>query len=235
MLEVNNLQVYYGQFQALRGMSFNVEENEVVVLMGPNGHGKSTALRAIAGLADVRGGEITFQGNRIDRKSPVEIVKMGVILVPEGGHLFPEMTVQENLMMGAYNPEAWKKRNENLCKVFALFSNLEEIEDRLCMKLSGGERRCVAVGRGLMSSAKILMLDEPTLGLAPMLAKNLAEKIKEIKDSGITIVLVEENMRYVSGLADRIYLVQKGKVVLEGEADKVLQDSYFKEAYLGLK
>jgi len=235
MLEVNNLHVYYGQFEALNGLSFKVKENEIVVLAGPNGHGKSTALSAIAGLADIRKGEINFQGQRIEKKSTVEIVKMGITLVPEGAHLFPDMTVIENLMMGAYNPSAWEKRYENLQKVLDLYPNLKDIQNRLCGKLSGGERQCVAVGRGLMSSAQLIMLDEPTLGLAPLLAQNLTKKIKEIKDSGMTIILVEENINYVSELADRIYLINKGQVMLEGETSKVLQDSYFKEAYLGVK
>jgi len=234
MLEVNDLHVFYGQFEALMGLSFKVEENEVVALAGPNGHGKSTALHSIIGLTDIRSGTIQFQGKSIEKESPVDIVKMGVILVPEGGHLFIEMTVQENLIMGAYHPNAWKNRNENLRKVYDLFPMLEKIKNRLCLRLSGGERRAVGIGRGLMSSAKILMLDEPTLGLAPVLVKNITEKIKEIKETGMTIVLVEENIRYVSELADRIYLINKGKVALEGDADKVLKDSRFKELYLGL-
>jgi branched-chain amino acid transport system ATP-binding protein len=234
MLEVNDLHVFYGQFEALTGLSFKVEENEVVALAGPNGHGKSTALHSIIGLTDIRSGTIQFQGKSIEKESPVDIVKMGVILVPEGGHLFTEMTVQENLIMGAYHPNAWKNRNENLRKVYDLFPMLETIKNRLCLRLSGGERRAVGIGRGLMSSAKILMLDEPTLRLAPVLVNNITEKIKEIKETGMTIVLVEENIRYVSELADRIYLVNKGKVALEGEADKVLKDSRFKELYLGL-
>lgn len=235
MLEVNNLHVYYGQYEALNGISFKVKENEVVVLVGPNGHGKSTVLLAIAGLSDIREGEISFQGKSIEKDSTVDIVKKGITLVPEGAHLFPEMTVLENLMMGAYNPSAWEKRDESLQKVLDLFPNLRDMQNRLCGKLSGGERQCVAVGRGLMSSARLLMLDEPTLGLAPLLAQNLSRKIKEIKDSGMTIILVEENVNYVSELADRICLVYQGQVRLEGEAKKVLQDSYFKEAYLGVE
>ncbi len=234
MLEVNDLHVFYGHFEALTGLSIEVKENEVVALAGPNGHGKSTVLNSILGLTDIQSGTIQFQGKRIEKESPIDIVKMGVILVPEGGHLFSEMTVQENLLMGAYHPKAWKNRNENLRNVFDLFPMLEKIKDRLCLRLSGGERRAVAIGRGLMSSAKLLMLDEPTLGLAPVLVKNITEKIKEIKETGMTIILVEENIRSVSELADRIYLVLKGKIALEGEAEKVLQDKKFKEAYLGL-
>ena len=235
VLEVKDLHVFYGHFEALNGLSFRVEENEVVALAGPNGHGKSTTLHSILGLTDIRRGTILFQGKHIENELPVNIVKMGVILVPEGGNLFPEMTVLENLLMGAYHPNAWKKRHDNLTRVFELFPMLEKIKDRLCMRLSGGERRAVAIGRGLMSSAKLLMLDEPTLGLAPVLVKNISEKIKEIKDTGMTIILVEENIRYVSELSDRIYLVNKGKIALEGKADKVLKDSVFREAYLGLK
>jgi branched-chain amino acid transport system ATP-binding protein len=234
MLEVNNLNVYYGEFKALNEITFDVNKNETVALAGPNGHGKSTALKAIAGLAQIRGGQIVFQGNRIERKSTVEIVKMGIILVPEGGHLFPEMTVLENLLMGAYNPEAWEKRYDNLRKVFEFFPLLEKIQNRLCIKCSGGEKRCIAVGRGLMSSAKILMLDEPTLGLAPLLAKKLMETIHEISNSGVTIILVEENIRYISELADRVFLVHKGKVIFEGKPEELLQNKLLKETYLGL-
>jgi branched-chain amino acid transport system ATP-binding protein len=234
MLEVNNLHVFYGQFEALNGLSFNVKEEEVVVLAGPNGHGKSTALKAIAGLCDIREGEILFHDTRIDNTSTIDIVKKGIILVPEGAHLFPEMTITENLLMGAFNPVAWKKRRENLEKVFKLFPNLRDIKNRLCGNLSGGERQCVAVGRGLMSSAKLIMLDEPTMGLAPLLAWNLSEKIKEIKESGMTIILVGENINYVEKLADRIYLINKGESILEGKANEVLEHDYFKEAYLGV-
>jgi len=211
-----------------------VHDNETVALLGPNGHGKSTILRAISGLIRPRSGTITFNNTKISQLRAPDIVKMGVIQVPEGGHLFPEMTVKENLMLGAYTPEAWKHREVNMHKVLEIFPILRDKMNRLCLNLSGGERRAVAVGRGLMSAAKLLMLDEPSLGLSPLLAQEVMRGIRNIKATGISILLVEENTRYIRELADRIYLIEQGKVALEGEKNEVLENSYIKKAYLGI-
>ena len=234
MLEVNDLHVNYGLFEAVKGISLKVQQNETVALLGPNGHGKSTILRAISGLIKPRSGTITFNEKKITQLKPPEIVKMGIIQVPEGGHLFPEMTVRENLMLGAYTPAAWKQREVNLHKVLEIFPNLRDKMSRLCLNLSGGERRAVAVGRGLMSSAKLLMLDEPSLGLSPLLGQEVMRGIKNIRATGISILLVEENTRYIRELADRIYLIEQGKVALQGEKNEVLENSYIKKAYLGV-
>ncbi len=234
MLEVSDIHVNYGLFEAVKGVTLNVHDEELVAIMGPNGHGKSTLVRAISGLVRVKKGKIEYNGNRIDKLKPPDIVKMGVIQVPEGGHLFPEMTVKENLILGAYTTEAWKNREENMKKVLNLFPILKDRMNQLCLTLSGGERRAVAVGRGLMSSAKLLMLDEPSLGLSPLLAQELIKGIKKIKDTGISIILVEENTRYVRELADRIYLIEQGKVVLQGKKKEVLENNYVKKAYLGI-
>ncbi len=234
MLEVSDIHVNYGLFEAVKGVTLNVHDEELVAIMGPNGHGKSTLVRAISGLVRVKKGKIEYNGNRIDKLKPPDIVKMGVIQVPEGGHLFPEMTVKENLILGAYTTEAWKNREENMKRVLNLFPILKDRMNQLCLTLSGGERRAVAVGRGLMSSAKLLMLDEPSLGLSPLLAQELIKGIKKIKDTGISIILVEENTRYVRELADRIYLIEQGKVVLQGKKKEVLENNYVKKAYLGI-
>jgi len=234
MLEVSDIHINYGLFEAVKGVTLNVHDEELVAIMGPNGHGKSTLVRAISGLVRVKKGKIEYNGNRIDKLKPPDIVKMGVIQVPEGGHLFPEMTVKENLILGAYTTEAWKNREENMNKVLNLFPILKDRMNQLCLTLSGGERRAVAVGRGLMSSAKLLMLDEPSLGLSPLLAQELIKGIKKIKDTGISIILVEENTRYVRELADRIYLIEQGKVVLQGKKKEVLENNYVKKAYLGI-
>lgn len=234
MLEVSDIHVNYGLFEAVKGVTLNVHDKELVAIMGPNGHGKSTVVRAISGLVRVKKGKIEYNGNRIDKLKPPDIVKMGVIQVPEGGHLFPEMTVKENLILGAYTTEAWKNREENMKRVLNLFPILKDRMNQLCLTLSGGERRAVAVGRGLMSSAKLLMLDEPSLGLSPLLAQELIKGIKKIKDTGISIILVEENIRYVRELADRIYLVEQGKIALQGEKKEVLENKYVKKAYLGI-
>lgn len=234
MLEVNDLHVFYGLFEAVKGVSLNVKENELVALIGPNGHGKSTIIRAISNLVNIKNGEIKFNGNRIDTLKPHEIVKMGVIQVPEGGHLFPEMTVKENLMLGAYTSEAWKIRDKNVQKVLEMFPILKDKMGQSCSTLSGGERRAVAVGRGLMSAAKLLMLDEPSLGLSPLLAQVLMKRIQDIKATGLSIILVEENTRYIQELADRIYLIEEGKVAMHGNRDEILEKSYIKKAYLGV-
>jgi len=234
MLEVNNIHVFYGLFEVLKGVSLTVGEGETVGLLGPNGHGKSTIINTISGILVPHSGTIKFDRSYIHQMPPHKIVEIGIVQVPEGRKLFPEMTVLENLKMGAYTSHAWKEKDKNLEKAFDLFPMLKEKKDQKCLTLSGGERQAVALARGLMSSAKLLMLDEPSMGLAPKLAKEVLEKIKEIKKSGVSILLVEQNVLYITDVADRMYLIEQGKVALEGKRDMILSNKYVKEAYLGV-
>jgi branched-chain amino acid transport system ATP-binding protein len=235
LLEVSKIDVYYDSYQALKEVSLDIGEHEIVGLLGPNGHGKTTLLKAISGLLKIRSGRIKFNGRIISDRPPYEIVEMGIVHVPEGGGLFPDMTVMENLKLGAFTPEAWRKKKNNLDKVFQIFPRLEERKDQMVWTLSGGERRMVALGRGLMASTKLLMLDEPSLGLAPKLTQEVYTKIKEIKDTGVTILLVEQNIYYISELSEKAYLLENGKIILEGPKEKILEDKRVKEAYLGKK
>lgn len=234
MLEVKHIDVFYGVFPALKDVSLRVKEEEIIGIFGPNGHGKSTILKTISGLLVPAKGEIWYKGQRIDRMHTDKIVDAGVTLVPEGKHLFPEMTVKENLLLGAYVSRAWKKRKESLKKVFKIFPRLKERQNQLCRTLSGGERQMCAIGRGLMSSGSLLMLDEPTLGLAPNLSLDIIRKIGEIKENlGISVILVEENVRFMTELSSRIYLIENSKVALEGCKEDILRNERVKEAYLG--
>jgi branched-chain amino acid transport system ATP-binding protein len=233
MLEMHEVDAFYDSFQALSGVSLEVHDHEMIGLIGPNGHGKTTILNAISGLVPIKG-SIVFDGKRIDKLAPHEIVEMGIIHVPQGAHLFPEMTVLENLKMGAYTVGAWKTKDESLRRVFELFPKLDSLKNRKCLTLSGGERQMTAIGRALMSLAKLLMLDEPSMGLAPKVSHELLRRIAEIKDSGISMILVEQNIVYAGELAERIYLIEKGKVALERSGKEVLQDKEVRKAYLGM-
>ena len=189
MLQVNNLNIFYGRIQALWDICLSIDEGEIVAIVGANGAGKSTLVHAISGLLHPTSGTIIFQGQRIDGLTPNKIVELGISHIPEGRRLFTEMSIRENLEMGAYSSGSWKVRGETLKQVYEIFPVLKEREKQLATTLSGGEQQMLAMGRGLMSSAKILMLDEPTLGLAPLLAKKLMEKIHEISNSGVTIII----------------------------------------------
>jgi branched-chain amino acid transport system ATP-binding protein len=233
MLEVNDVDVFYGVFQALWGVSLKVHDHETVSLFGPNGHGKTTILRTISGILTPWRGDIKFDGKDISKMPSHEIVKMGIVQVPQGRRLFPEMTVIENLKLGAYISDAWKKKEENLERVYQLFPRLKERKNQKCKTLSGGERQMVAIGRSLMSSARLLMLDEPSLGLAPKLLLELMEKIKKIKETGISVILVDQNIRYITALTDRMYLIENGKVALEGRKEDMFENEYVRKTYLG--
>lgn len=234
MLEVSEINVFYGDYQVLWNMSISVKDGETVGLFGPNGHGKTTLLRAISGLLSVKSGVIRLNGQIISNLPPKQIVEMGVVHVLQEAHLFPDMTVLENLYLGAYLPRAWREREHKLEKVFHLFPQLEELKDRRCSTLSGGERQMVTCGRGLMTDAKLLILDEPLIGLAPKISREMLDKILEIKKSGVSMIFTEENVTYASYVADRMYLIEDGKVSLEGNKEKILKSDYVKEAYLGL-
>jgi branched-chain amino acid transport system ATP-binding protein len=233
MLQVSDLQAGYGGSQVLHGVSLHVQDGEAVVILGPNGHGKTTLLRAISGLIQPTGGRVELEGREITRLEPEAIVAAGVVHIPQGDLLFPEMTVLENLLMGAYRSDAWRERNTKAERVFALFPRLAERKKQLARSLSGGERRMLALGRGLMSKARIFMIDEPSLGLAPLVIEQVYETIREIRRTGLSILLVEENANHITGLADRVYLLEAGTLVREGTADELLQNEALLAAYLG--
>ena len=234
MLEVSNLDVFYGKSQALRGVSLKVNEREIVALVGTNGAGKTTLLNTICGLLRPASGNVEFLGKRMHRVAPHKIMQLGISHIPEGRRLFTEMTVRENLEMGAYTSKAWKRRKETLEQVYQLFPVLKERQNQLATKLSGGEQQMVAIGRGLMSSPKLCMFDEPSYGLAPKLFSEVLEVIKHLREQGITIFLVEQNVRRTLETADRAYVLENGQIVLEGKGKDLLQDDLVKKAYLGL-
>ncbi len=234
MLEVNGIDVYYGSLQIIWNVSLRVE-SETVVLIGPNGHGKTTILKTIAGLLKPKKGSIKFNGVELTTLPTHKIVGMGITYIPQDIRLFPDMTVMENLLLGAYVADAWKNRRGRLKMVFEIFPRLNERKNQLARSLSGGERRMLAIGRGLMSNAKVLLIDEPSCGLAPMLVKDVFEKIKELKERmKLSMIVAEQNVRYLPEIADRVYLIESGRVVLEGPTDEVLNSERVKETYIGM-
>jgi len=234
MLEVSNLNVFYGKSQALRDVSLRVAEKEIVALVGANGAGKTTLLNTISGLLRPASGTVEFLGERIDGLAPHRITKLGICQIPEGRKLFREMTVGENLEMGAYSSEAWKRKEETLEQVYEVFPVLKERRKQSAKKLSGGEGQMVAIGRGLMSNPRLCMFDEPSYGLAPKLFSEVLEAMKRLREQGITIFLVEQNVRQTLETADRAYVLENGRLVLEGKGKDLLQDERVKTAYLGV-
>ncbi len=234
MLEADKVNSFYDQFQALHDIHIRVNDGEFVAVYGPNGHGKSTLLKTICGLLPPSSGTITFNGRRTEKLPPRKIVEMGLVYIAEDRHLFPQMTVMENLKLGAYNPSARKRESENLEYVFHLFPRLKEREKQLAQTMSGGEARMLAIGRGLMSDAKFLAIDEPSLGLSPLLRTEVFEKISQINKKGVSILLVEQNVAETTGLADGIYLLEDGRIVLEGTEEEVFSDDHVREILLGL-
>ena len=234
MLEVSGLESSYGELKVLWGIDLEVDEGEIVSMVGANGAGKTTTLRTIMGLMREDRGEIIFNGERINELTTHQRVRRGITLVPEGCDLFPYMTVQENLDIGAYLPEARRRREENLEIVFELFPRLRERRNQLAGTLSGGERKMLAIGRALMSSPKLVMFDEPSLGLAPNLAVEVLNTIKRLNDEGYTILLVEQNVRLSLGISDRAYVLENGRIILSGESEEVMNNPHVKKAYLGL-
>jgi len=234
VLKVSNLNVFYGKAQALHDVSLQVNEKEIVALVGANGAGKTTLLNTISGLLRPASGTVEFLGQRIDKLPPHKIVRLGICQIPEGRKLFSDMTVRENLEMGAYFSEAWRRRSETLEQVYEIFPALKERRGQPAKKLSGGERQMVAIGRGLMSTPKLCMFDEPSYGLAPKLFSEVLEVIKRLREQGITILLVEQNVRHTLEIADRAYVLENGHIVLEGTGKELLQNEQVKRAYLGL-
>ena len=234
MLEVSNLDVFYGKSQALQGVSLRVNEGEIVALIGANGAGKTTLLNTTSGLLRPASGSVEFLGKRIDRLAPHKIMQLGICQIPEGRKLFSDMTVRENLELGAYTSAAWKRRKETLEQIYQIFPVLKERGKQLASKLSGGEGQMVAIGRGLMSSPRLCMFDEPSYGLAPKLFSEVLEVIKHLREEGITILLIEQNVRNTLETADRAYVLENGRIVLEGKGKDLLQDNLVKKAYLGI-
>ena len=233
LLEIKGIAVHYDRLRALEDVSIEAEEGGIVTIIGGNGAGKSTTLRAVSGLNHPSSGEIWFQGQRIDRLPPAGIVKLGIAQVPEGRQLFPQMTVAENLYTGAFLRKDKDGVNRDLERVFAHFPVLKQRQSQLAGTLSGGEQQMLAVGRALMSHPRLLLLDEPSLGLSPIMVRMIAKIIREIHKEGVTIVLVEQNTHMALGLATRGYVLETGRVVLDGTGEELLDNEMVKTAFLG--
>jgi branched-chain amino acid transport system ATP-binding protein len=233
MLRIDDIVVYYGRVVALRGISLQVKEREMVTLIGANGAGKTTTLNTISGLLKPSLGEIVFMGHKINDLAPAEIVKKGICQCPEGRKVWPEMTVWENLQMGAYVRRDKNGIRKGFERVYAYFPILKERSLQLAGNLSGGEQQMVALGRALMSKPKLLLLDEPSLGLAPIVVHELSQIIKEIRSEGVAILLVEQNAFLALNISDKGYVLETGKVVIDGTAYELLQNERVKRAYLG--
>lgn len=233
MLKVENLSIHYGMIQAVRGVNFEVNEGEVVTLIGANGAGKTSILRTISGLVRPSEGKITFMGQEIQKVPAQKIVAQGLSQVPEGRHVFSGLTVMENLEMGAFLKKNREENQANLKKVFARFPRLEERKNQDAATLSGGEQQMLAMGRALMSTPKLLLLDEPSMGLAPIFIQEIFDIIQDIKKQGTTVLLIEQNANKALAIADRGYVLETGKVVLSGTGQELLSSEEVKKAYLG--
>jgi branched-chain amino acid transport system ATP-binding protein len=234
MLEVDGLSAGYGRIQILWDIRIDVNEGELVALVGANGAGKTTLLKTISGVMRPTSGTITFMGKRIDRLAPNAIVDLGLSHIPEGRRLFPDMSIRENLEMGAYPGRSWKKRHETMERVFELFPRLQERAGQLARTLSGGEQQMLAMGRGMMSLPKMCIVDEPSNGLAPILVSEIFRILQSLRDEGITILLVEQNVRQTLAIADRACVLENGRVALEGTCESLLCSDHVRKAYLGL-
>ena len=234
MLEVQGIDVFYGDMQVLWDVSFTVEEKEILVLIGANGAGKSTTIKTISALISPHKGAINFMGSAIHILRPYEILEMGIAHVPEGRRLFNEMSVEENLVMGSLSPHAKSKRQSTLEWVYDLFPRLKERRKQMAGTLSGGEQQMVAVGRGLMSLPKLLMFDEPSLGLAPILVQDIFRIVRKVNEEGVTVLLVEQNVHHTLAMCDRAYVLENGRIVMTGSGKELMEDPHVKEAYLGI-
>jgi branched-chain amino acid transport system ATP-binding protein len=234
ILSARGMDVYYGKVAAVRNVSFDIQEGKIVTLIGANGAGKSTILKTISGLERAVSGEIVFEGTRIERLLTQDIVRLGIGHVPEGRRLFPGMTVMENLSMGAYLRTQAQEINRDLDRVFQYFPVLKNRRTQRAGNLSGGEQQMLAIGRALMSSPKLLLLDEPSIGLSPLMSQTIATIISTINQEGVSILLVEQNAKLALKIANDGYVLETGKIVLQGEAKELLQDEAVKKAYLGL-
>jgi branched-chain amino acid transport system ATP-binding protein len=233
MLKVEGLDVAFGGLHILRGVSLEVGEREIVSLVGSNGTGKTTFMHSVSGLVNVRGGQITYCGASIKNLPPHERVRLGLVQVPEGRRIFPEMTIQENLEMGAYLIQDNKVQEDTLKTVFSFFPILEERKLQKAQTLSGGEQQMLAIGRSLMCKPRLLMLDEPSLGLAPMVVKGIFRIVKEINELGVSILLVEQNVRQALVISRRAYVMENGIIAMQGESKDLLKDENIVKTYLG--
>lgn len=233
MLKVENINVYYGAIHALKGISVEVSQGQIVTLIGANGAGKSTTLRTISGLLKPKSGQITFEGQNIAGMAAQNIVKLGISQVPEGRRVFANMSVQENLELGAYLRSDTKEIKEDMNKIFSRFPRLSERRSQLAGTLSGGEQQMLAMGRALMSRPRILLLDEPSMGLAPLLVKEIFSIIKDINETGTTVLLVEQNAHMALSIANKAYVLETGRIILSGEAKELAESEEVRKAYLG--
>ncbi len=234
MLKVSGIDVFYGDLQVLWGVSFDVKEKEILVLVGANGAGKSTTIKTICSVLTPKEGTVEFNDIRLDHLPPHKIIEHGIVHVPEGRHLFTEMTVEENLLMGALHGEAKARRPETLEYVYRIFSILKERRGQTAGTLSGGEQQMLAIGRGLMSRPRLMMFDEPSLGLAPMLVQLILNLVRRINEEGVTVLLVEQNVVQTLALCDRACVLENGRIVLQGRGQELLSDDHVKKAYLGV-
>ena len=234
MLEVENVSAGYGMVQILWDVSFKIKEKELVSIIGPNGAGKTTLVKTIVGLLPPKNGTIRFKGESIEKLPPYEIVKRGINLIPEGREIFPRMTVEENLLLGAYTVNNESKVKETKEKVYQIFPVLKKKEKLLAQTLSGGEQQMLVIGRSLMSNPELLILDEPSLGLAPIVVEKVLDTLSKINEDGVTILLVEQNIRDSLNIANRGYVLEEGKIIIEGEGRELLANSHIKEVYLGI-
>lgn len=233
MLEVKNLEVYYGVIQAIKGISFEVNEGEVIALIGANGAGKTTTLQTITGMLQPKAGEIIFEGKDISKIPGHKIVSMGMAHVPEGRRVFAELSVYENLKLGAYTRKDKKEIEETLARVYKSFPRLEERKNQLAGTLSGGEQQMLAMGRALMSHPKIILMDEPSMGLSPIFVNEIFDIIRAVSESGTTVLLVEQNAKKALSISDRAYVLETGTITMSGKAKDLLEDEAVKKAYLG--
>ena len=234
ILEVNSINVFYGIAHVLWDVSFNIKKGEKIVILGPNGAGKTTTLKTISGILHPKSGSIKFKGIRIDKLKPSKIVELGIVQVPEGRQLFPKMTVYENLILGAYTKRAREKVMDTLDWIYSLFPILKSRRNQLAGTLSGGEQQMLAIARALMACPELLMLDEPSQGLAPKIVIRIFEMIKRINNEGITILLVEQNVFQALKIADRGYVLENGRIVLSGSKEELVNNEYIKKSYMGL-
>ena len=233
MLKVTDVQVYYGVIQALKGISFEVNEGEVIALIGANGAGKTTILHTVTGLINQKVGKIEFEGKDISHTPAYKIVAEGMAHVPEGRRVFAELSVYDNLMMGAYTRKDKKEIAETLAMVYKRFPRLEERKKQMAGTLSGGEQQMLAMGRALMSKPKIILLDEPSMGLSPILVNEIFDIIQALNEAGTTVLLVEQNAKKALAIADRAYVLETGRIVQSGDADALMHDESIQKAYLG--
>ena len=233
LLEVKDLEVHYGVIKALKGVSFEVNEGEIIALIGANGAGKTTTLQTVSGILPISSGKIFFNGEEITKIPAHKLVKLGISQVPEGRRVFSQMTVLENLKMGAYIRKDKAAIEEDIRNIYKRFPRLEERKNQLAGTLSGGEQQMLAMGRALMSKPKILLLDEPSMGLSPLLVTEIFKIIKDINDAGTTVLLVEQNAKKALSIADRAYVLETGDIALSGKASDLINDDTIKKAYLG--